>query len=1059
PEPPSTYHPGDFYLHESPKKSKPAGSPIPLKPTVARSAGKRNGRQTLSPIEKSPREETDDWDQSYGTMRSDDEDLDSMESSLARLRNSAAARKKKQQIEKNDYADRNGYHSDKSSSPSSGLEESGIFSMGSTFNTESVHEKKISPKKKGKKNSTDSPFSGKPVMARVFSAGRRMSSENVVEPNPFEYNPTSGVTFRDKPTSDVSVVGHAYGRNDNGYIRSNSPPIPTHAKKTNPRERRRQAQTTPLSMASFNHTGSVELTDDGQLSNRNDIGGVIGRGVFGQGGALNLENSNLAYDKPIRKNNYASVGQKGSGINVGGIENDQCVDDSDDEDLPHRTISKLTSEKARQKQEELEMKRAQKDRERERLEKLQIEREYEERQQQLEENRIEKLQKQKQREAKQKEREEKLRLEREQKKLEREAKKLAMDEEREARRKAVEEESRRKKEARQKAEEERKRQKEIQRENLKQIDAFVIDATAITSRLSPKSNPESPTERSPQTSSMVAHKPPAHKRKSKTATEVKSPPGTMREDFHEDSSEMKPFNNPDNALRDALSYLANDDWEMKVDGLNYVRRLSLYHSDVLATQLHTVNLAVLAEAKNLRSQVALMAIKTFGDLFVNMKAGMDKDLDKICKILLPKNAEANGFIRDATDKTMQNMVDNVTLQKALSSVLNGGSSSRNANVKKTTACFVERIVDKMGPGRVLSGIKDVTDAVLIAATRFTLDPSQETRYYGRKIFYTLIYHEDFDRLLNRCVPAKDLNSLKDRDILENIRTKGMGDKPSDTPSARAKRSVSNSRVNSGSNSREKTGSSSTDVQTTPPSSTKKGKRSAKVDEQSAESIKTLHKDLSSSEWTVRLKGINTLQDMCVENPDLIAGNIVKVFDAFILRLQDSNSKVNLQALQTMEDIVPRLAEYLPAVVQRIVPSLASNLASKNSSIAQTSSGILDLLMEHVDPAVLVQPFCNATQYGNTRVKPPMIRKLSDLSAMVWPKKQQSIIRFMLPVLDHLLSNMSGSGAVHGGTGNIRDATNALAKKLHSLMGDSLFQHCNGLAPRQQKALRELINDK
>ncbi|XP_071963781.1 TOG array regulator of axonemal microtubules protein 1-like [Antedon mediterranea] len=1050
-DPLSTYHPGDFYRNTSPKKSKPTMSPIPLKPAlvgkVNRSEGKRNGR--LSPLDKSPREDVDDWDQSYGTMKSDDEDL--METSLQRLRASADKRKKKHQAVKSDYIERNGYSSDKSLSPSSDLGESGIYSMTSTFNTYSTTESKSSPKKKGgkKTNTADSPFTGKPVMARGMSAknGRRTSPDT--EPNPFEYKPTSGATFQTKQTANVSVIGRAYGKNDNGYTRSNSPPVPTiaNAKKT-ARERRRQAQTTPLSMASVNHIGGIDLTDDGQPSNHRDIGVVVGKGVFGQGSDSNL-------DGPVRKISHTSTGSKGSSSNVA---YSPSFEDSDEEDIPlHGTFSKSTIEKVKQKNKEMELKRAQKDQEREELERLLKEQEIEERQFQFEEHRKEQIEKQRQREAKQKEREEKLRLEREQRQRERDARKTAMNDEREARKRALEIEGKKKKEARQKAEEERKEKIANQRKKLKEIDSFVIDATPITPRLSPKTNDNSvsPTEFS--TPLTITYKPPVSRTKPKMPPELKSPPSTMREEAQEDSSEMKPFNNPDNALRDALSYLANDDWEMKVDGMNYVRRLSAYHSNVLSSQLHTVNIAVLAEVKNLRSQVSLMAIKTFGDLFVSMKSGMDKDLDKICKTLLPKNGEASGFIRDATEKTMQNMVENVTLQKALTSVLQGGSSSRNGNVTKSTALNVGRIVDRMGPGRILSGIKDVTDAVLVAAAKFTLDASQETRYYGRKIFHALIHHEDFDRLLKKHVNAKDLTSL--RDILENIRTKGMGDKPSDTPSARAKRGVSNSRLNSSSNSREKVSSASSDVQTTPPSSSvKKGRRSGKVEEQYAESIKMLHKNLSSTEWMVRLKGIQTLQDLCVENPDIITSNIVKVFDAFVLRLQDPNSKVNVQALQTMEEIVPRLAEYLPAVIQRVAPALASNLASKNSSIAKTSSEILDLLMKYMDPPVLVQPFCNATEYGNTRVKPPMIKKLSDLSSMVWPRKQQPVIRFIVPILGHLLSNMSGSGAVHGGTGNIREATNTLAKTLYSLMGDSLFQHSTSLPPRQQKALRDLVND-
>lgn len=48
-------------------------------------------------------------------------------------------------------------------------------------------------------------------------------------------------------------------------------------------------------------------------------------------------------------------------------------------------------------------------------------------------------------------------------------------------------------------------------------------------------------------------------------------------------------------------------------------------------------------------------------------------------------------------------------------------------VRKTTSRFVVDLVEKMGPGRILSGVKDVTDRVLPTAATFVMDGSQETR--------------------------------------------------------------------------------------------------------------------------------------------------------------------------------------------------------------------------------------------------------------------------------------------------------------------------------------------
>ena len=54
-------------------------------------------------------------------------------------------------------------------------------------------------------------------------------------------------------------------------------------------------------------------------------------------------------------------------------------------------------------------------------------------------------------------------------------------------------------------------------------------------------------------------------------------------------------------------------------------------------------------------------------------------------------------------------------------------SHKNAAVRKSTAQFLELVVARMGPGRVLSGVKDVTDKVLPTVAKFALDSAQETR--------------------------------------------------------------------------------------------------------------------------------------------------------------------------------------------------------------------------------------------------------------------------------------------------------------------------------------------
>lgn len=52
---------------------------------------------------------------------------------------------------------------------------------------------------------------------------------------------------------------------------------------------------------------------------------------------------------------------------------------------------------------------------------------------------------------------------------------------------------------------------------------------------------------------------------------------------------------------------------------------------------------------------------------------------------------------------------------------------KNVQIRKTTAQFVVELVEKMGAGKILSGVKDITDRVLPTVANFAMDSSQETR--------------------------------------------------------------------------------------------------------------------------------------------------------------------------------------------------------------------------------------------------------------------------------------------------------------------------------------------
>ena len=55
-------------------------------------------------------------------------------------------------------------------------------------------------------------------------------------------------------------------------------------------------------------------------------------------------------------------------------------------------------------------------------------------------------------------------------------------------------------------------------------------------------------------------------------------------------------------------------------------------------------------------------------------------------------------------------------------------SHKNVVIRKVTAQCLVQIVERMGPGRILSGVKDTTDRILPAIANLSCDANPHVRY-------------------------------------------------------------------------------------------------------------------------------------------------------------------------------------------------------------------------------------------------------------------------------------------------------------------------------------------
>uniref|UniRef100_A0A8C7FTW3 TOG domain-containing protein n=1 Tax=Oncorhynchus kisutch TaxID=8019 RepID=A0A8C7FTW3_ONCKI len=514
--------------------------------------------------------------------------------------------------------------------------------------------------------------------------------------------------------------------------------------------------------------------------------------------------------------------------------------------------------------------------------------------------------------------------------------------------------------------------------------------------------------------------------------------------------ELQPFSKPELALTQSFKLLNSDDWEKKIEGLTFLRGLTLYHSDVLRNRLHDVCLALIQEVRNLRSGVSRVAVGAMGELYTALQKGMDQELEATAKALLQKAGESNAFIRQDVDAALDSMVQHCTPTRSLNALLTSGLSHLNSVVRKCAGHHMVNLMENIGAARLLSGGKDLTDRILPAIIKLSQDSSQEARYQGRRMLLFLSLHPDFDKMLEKYIPAKDLAPIRDTVFI--LKTKGLGEMPQDTPSGRGRRSLPGSgTVRASSLSREPLKVVNRE------SGQYSGRPQAHSIADKTEYIKQLTALLGSKDFRERIKGIDQLVVDCEHSPNIVIGSIFPVFDAFKARLQESNSKVNLFALESLQKIITVMKDNLAQVVYILVPAIVDNhLNSKNNAIYSAAIGAIHALIQNLDKTLLLQPFCSKAQFLSGKAKVDLIEKVADLVTELYPRKPQVVEQKALPLLWHLLGTSSHSGTVHGRGGSVRGATSNLCQALYTHMGPGLAACAASQDANVHKGLNEFL---
>ncbi|CAL8343301.1 unnamed protein product [Arctogadus glacialis] len=370
---------------------------------------------------------------------------------------------------------------------------------------------------------------------------------------------------------------------------------------------------------------------------------------------------------------------------------------------------------------------------------------------------------------------------------------------------------------------------------------------------------------------------------------------------------------------------------------------------------------------------------------------MDKEVDTTARALLHKAAESNAFIREEVDAALGHMVRHCTPARCINAFLDGGLSHLSAAVRKCAAQHLADLLERVGVARLLSGGKDVTDRILPAVVKLALDSSPEPRSFGRRMLLFLSSHQDFDSLLEKNIPTKDLSAA--RKAVSGLKAKGQGQgqglgetpqTPASLPgsgTARAstlQRKLPKQTIAPGPTTTTATPTNTATTTPREPNSKYSSKPQGPIMEDKAEYIRQLTALLESKDFRERIKGLDQLVADCQHNPSMVIRSLFPVFDAFRDRLLESNRKVNLYALEALQGMVRLLKDNLSGVLNHLVPAIVDNhLNSKNRAVYSAATGALCELVLNLDNSLLLEPFCFKARVLSGQAKVDLIEKVAD----------------------------------------------------------------------------------
>lgn len=433
--------------------------------------------------------------------------------------------------------------------------------------------------------------------------------------------------------------------------------------------------------------------------------------------------------------------------------------------------------------------------------------------------------------------------------------------------------------------------------------------------------------------------------------------------------------------------LLAEDWAKQFESLNTLRRLNLFHPEVLTSNtgaLHSLILDLFRLIESLRSSVSKNAMLTTTELLEKLKKGLDGESDLLFSRLMRKGLDSSAFIAEEVRRGLMALASNCSENKVVPLLL-GQTQTKAYQAKLNLLICFESVLKKNA--HRLSLLKD-HEKLLQALVGFLFDGNNEVRLSAKAIFLNL-HAQSLDRNELERILLRVLNDQSYQKVQLLLEKEGGFARETAQFSNKKPFSLNTTKFKKKSTTPENTRGQTKEL-SEPPIEINNfvaGKPPPKVLRNLSNKLKTstvdqevFSKTLSqavSNDWKERLEAIKGLNELVERSPEEFhSGKNSNLFlDSFLKLLNDSNAKVSLAALSSFKLRVSQIPQALVNSLPNVLSAVFQSLGSFNAGLRTAGLEVLDEIMGNIEKGELVTGLANGCVFAVAKSRPLILMRL------------------------------------------------------------------------------------